>query len=112
MINEDMRRLTFYCMTTMLGIFLTTFAVCAQTNVKTLSLSELELRLAEIDNELEQLATLSLNGGVSSIGYQSSEQIQPGRQALLHIDLGEKQLIDQVVLVPTLWRDTLSLIHI
>jgi signal transduction histidine kinase len=70
-----------------------------------LSLPQLEERLAEIDAELKQLAHYNLNGGVGAIGYQSQAR-KPGQIATIRIDLLEEFLIDQIVLVPTLWRDT------
>jgi signal transduction histidine kinase len=73
--------------------------------MKAIPLTQLEQRRAEIDAELVQLADYSLNGSVGAIGYQSKARNR-GQKASIHIDLGEVFSIDQVVLVPTLWRDT------
>jgi hypothetical protein len=73
--------------------------------LKTCSLSQLEQRMTKIDGELEQLAHYSLNGGVGAIGYQS-QPLTPDEKVSIRIDLGEEHSIDQMVLVPTLWRDT------
>jgi signal transduction histidine kinase len=69
------------------------------------SLAELKQRLSKINAELEQLASFNLNGGVSSKGYQS-KILPPGHLDLILIDLGEEKIIDQVILVPALWRDS------
>lgn len=74
--------------------------------LKDKSMPALKQRLADIDSELEQLALYSLNGGVGAVGHQT-KHLKPGsKMASIHIDLGETHSIDQVVLVPTLWRDT------
>ena len=46
-------------------------------NPDDLSQSQLEQRLAEIDTELEQLASYSLRSGVGSVGYQSKPHRSP-----------------------------------
>jgi len=69
------------------------------------SLDQLEQRLDEIDTELETLAAYSFRRGVGSIGYQSDSHQQPGNTEWVRIDLGRAVPVDQIILVPTLWRD-------
>lgn len=74
--------------------------------VHALSLSDLKARLATVDRELNQLASLSLLSGVGSVGYRSLPHTSPTDTEWIQIDLGNEASIDQIVLVPTLWRDT------
>lgn len=69
------------------------------------SISDLESRLKAIDKELGELAHLSLRGGVGSIGHRSISFPNPKQSVWVEIDFGEIHKIDQVVLVPVLWRD-------
>jgi signal transduction histidine kinase len=71
-----------------------------------LSLDQLERRLTEIDAELGNLAEYSFRGGVGSIGYQSNSHQQPDNAEWVRIDLGRAVPIDQIILVPTLRRDS------
>lgn len=71
-----------------------------------MSLSQLEKRLAEIDAELSQLAPTSLRSGVGAVGYQSTYHKTPNNTEWAQIDLGEEFLIDQIVLVPNIERDS------
>jgi len=68
-------------------------------------MAALENRRAAIDSELVQLATFTLSSGVGSVGYQS-QWLAPDQQISLRIDLKEEHPIDQIILVPSLWRDT------
>ena len=70
------------------------------------SISDLEQRLSEIDLELETLASYSLRGGVGSVGYRSQVHDQSDAEEWIEIDLKQDHRIDQIVLVPTIWRDT------
>jgi signal transduction histidine kinase len=94
-----------YKQLTILILLLTGITLTSATPTSDLSLSQLEQRLAEIDDELGKLAHYDLNGGVGAIGYQSLP-LKPDQKVSVHIDWDEERLIDQVVLVPTLWRDT------
>jgi len=78
----------------------------AKSRLRGLSLSELEQNLLTVDHELNQLASLSLLSGVGSVGYRSMAHSSPTEQESIQIDLGDEMTIDQIVLVPTLWRDT------
>lgn len=70
--------------------------------------AQLERRLASVDFELTQLASYSLRSGVGSIGYRSEVHEESETTEWLQIDLGPKRSFDQVVLVPSIWRDTQS----
>ena len=72
---------------------------------KSSSITALEQRKAEINAELPTLAYISLNSGVSSIGYRSQAYPNPPDQnEWVEIDLGEPVTLDEIILVPTIWR--------
>lgn len=73
-----------------------------------LSLLELDERLYDIDEELSELASLSLRSGFGTIGYRSSPHQEAAKEEWIEVDLGNPQLIDEIVLAPTIWRDTQS----
>lgn len=70
-----------------------------------LSIADLQRRLAEIDVELAGLAHVSLNSGVGPIGFRSQDHSDAEHLEWAQVDLGRVAAIDEVVLVPTLWRD-------
>lgn len=76
------------------------------SRIQTLSQSDLEQRLVNVDQELNQLASLSLLSGVGSVGYRSQPHDSSRNPESIRIDLGGEVVIDQIVLVPTIWRDT------
>jgi signal transduction histidine kinase len=78
----------------------------AETQVHTRSHADLEQRLVSVDRELSQLASLSLLSGVGSVGYRSHFHDSPTDPESIEVDLGGEMAINQIVLVPTLWRDT------
>lgn len=80
----------------------------AESRIHALSLTELEQRLATLDHELSQLASLSLLSGVGAVGYRSQIHTSPTVPESIQIDLGKEVAIDEIVLVPTLWRDTMT----
>ena len=73
-----------------------------------LSLEQLEQRLSDIDRQLDQLAHFSLRSGAGSIGYRSDTHDSAEQQEWIQIDLGKNTPIDQIVLVPSLWRNSKS----
>jgi signal transduction histidine kinase len=73
--------------------------------VKPLSLSQLEQQLAEIDSELSHLAHYSLRSGVGPIGYRSVQHPDANHREWVQIALGKNTPIDEIVLVPAIWRD-------
>lgn len=71
-----------------------------------LSLKQLEKRLPEIDAEITRLAHGSLRSGVGAIGYRSIAQVAADSMVWVRVDLDRTHDIDEIVLVPTLWRDS------
>jgi hypothetical protein len=77
-----------------------------EPSLQTLPLSELEQRLESIDTELSDLSNSSLRTGVGNLGWISNlREGDPGME-WAQVELGEPALIDQVVLVPVIWRDS------
>lgn len=74
--------------------------------LKVLSLSHLEQRLEETDAELEKLACYSLRSGIGSISYRSGTHPSSDHPEWVQIELEKAVPIDQIVLVPAIWRDT------
>jgi signal transduction histidine kinase len=70
-----------------------------------LSIKDLQRRLAEIDSELAGLAHMSLNSGVGPIGFRSLNYPEAEHLEWARVDLSREAVIDEVVLVPALWRD-------
>lgn len=89
-----------------LGTGLLPAAETVHTRTHALPQSDLEQRLVTVDRELDQLASLSLLSGVGSVGYRSQVHSSPTAPESIRIDLGKDVAIDQIVLVPTIWRDT------
>ena len=70
------------------------------------SLQELEKRLGEIDAHLVRLAHNSLRSGVGAIGYRSQSLEQADSLEWVEVEFDRAHPIDEIVLVPTLWRDS------
>lgn len=73
-----------------------------------LSLDQLEQRKAEIEQQLGRIATYSLGSGIGAIGYRSHASDTPDRSEWLEIRFGRVVRLDEIVLVPTIRRDTLN----
>jgi len=73
--------------------------------LKEYSLSKLEERKIQINDELNQLANLSLRGGMGSVGFQSPILDDKDTPYWVQINLDQIHQIDQIVLTPVLWRD-------
>lgn len=71
-----------------------------------LELSQLESRLADIDSRLGELANYSLRSGIGSIGFRSHYHDTSMAEEWIEIDLGQVYPLDEIVMVPTIWRDT------
>ncbi len=76
--------------------------------LRTYSLAQLEQRREAIDSELAQLAQYSLRTGIGAVGYRSDAHESPDHTEWIQIDLGGPLPIDEVVLVPAIWRDAES----
>ena len=72
------------------------------------SIAQLEQRLVAIDSELKQLARTSLRGGIGGIGYRSMWHETADQTEWVEIELGHEFLIDEIVLTPVLWRDSVK----
>lgn len=75
-------------------------------NLKNSSLSQLEQRAEAIERELDQLAHYSLRSGVGAIGYRSDVYLRAEQREWIEIQLEAPTAIDQIVLVPSIWRDS------
>lgn len=98
-------KVKLYFLTSMIVFTELLFGGVETKSVQEMSLSGLEERLSEIEEALKPLAYFSLNTGVGAIGYRSTPHEQPDQLEWVQIDLEETCLIDQIVLVPTVWRD-------
>ena len=78
------------------------------SQLKRSSLSTLEFRLKALDQQLVTLAQPSMRMGVGAVGYRSIAHIDSAHQEWIQITFSEAMDIDQVVLVPTIWRDTVN----
>lgn len=92
--------------TILIAVLLSGLLLAPECRAAAQSISELEQRLEAIDAELEQLASYSLRNGVGPVGYRSLPQTDPNQTEWIQIELGENTTFDQIVLVPTIWRDT------
>ena len=81
-------------------------SVEAAVAMTALSTNELEQRLVSIDAELATLASYSLLSGVGSVGYRTEAHKESAHPEWIEIELGKEETIDQVILVPAIWRDT------
>lgn len=77
-----------------------------QPDLSGLGLSELEEYRRSIETEMELLSELSLRSGVGSIGYRSRPHDRATHTEWIQIHLDKEYPIDEIVLVPAIWRDT------
>jgi signal transduction histidine kinase len=96
-----------FCTAVLTAAWLLPMSGVGADSLKDFSLTQLEQRLKTIDADLEQLARTSLRSGVGSVGYRSLAH-ETNTAEWIQVDLGEETPIDQVVLVPAIWRDTKS----
>lgn len=78
----------------------------SEGDIANMPLSELELQLKTIDMELKQLSRYGLRSGVGSIGFRTNTYPDPDHTEWLKIDLRDESEIDEIILVPTIWRDS------
>jgi signal transduction histidine kinase len=105
-IELNMHRIAFICLTTLLAGSLSAVTSSTQPLPESLSTTQLEQRLETIDSELDQLARFNPRSGTGSIGYRSTEHPDADHLEWVQIELEQPTPIDQIVLVPTLGRDT------
>lgn len=75
-------------------------------DVTRLTTSQLEQRLADIGSELPLLSRFSLRNEVGAIGNRSATHDSADSREWIQVDLGGEVSFEEIVLVPTLWRDT------
>ena len=93
-------------------MILCTTPVCSQSvDFENLTLSQLETRLSDSEARLEQLAPISLRNGVGNLGWESKAHRSPNQMEWVQIELTEECLLDEVVLVPVLWRNVLGTVE-
>ncbi|MEM7311667.1 MAG: hypothetical protein AAF497_00810 [Planctomycetota bacterium] len=78
----------------------------AVDGLEQLSLAALETRIKAIDKQLENLSPISLRGGIGAVGGRSALGPEQNRSEGFQVELSEPTTIDQIVLVPSIWRDT------
>ena len=71
-----------------------------------LSMTELEQKLEDIDEELTQLARLRMRSGIGSLGFRSITHESPNHQEWVEIQLEKETPINEIILTPTIRRDT------
>lgn len=80
-------------------------AVASGTSLESFSLAQLEQQQQEIDSQLASLASYSLGSGIGAIGYRSRAHETADHLEWVQIELGEKLLLEEIVLVPAIRRD-------
>lgn len=76
-----------------------------KAETQALSMSELEARRDRLEDELSGLAEFSMNSGVGRIGYRSKPSESAEQQEWIEIRFNEKNRFNEIVLIPTIWRD-------
>jgi signal transduction histidine kinase len=74
--------------------------------LETLTSRELEAQITEIDATLDTLAHLTLRSGVGNAGWISQPTKEPKPIEWFEIYLEKPAVIDQIILVPVIWRDS------
>ena len=70
-----------------------------------LSRQQLEEKLSGIDTEIAHLARYSLRSGAGAVGFRSLSHAESNHREWLQVTLDEVVPVDEIVLVPILWRD-------
>jgi signal transduction histidine kinase len=102
-------RLFFYMLIPlcMAGLLPNTAVQAAARNKKP-STTQLEQQLADIESELTTLARFSMRSGVGAVGFRSKDHPDPCHTEWIQIELGATESLDQIVLVPAIWRNPKS----
>lgn len=101
----NMQRSLITLLLVLVGLFPAS-AEPVQASLESQTLAQLEQRLRVVDSELELLARFTPRNGVGSHGYRSKTHTKPDNRETIRIDLGEEVTIDEVILVPSLYRDS------
>ncbi len=72
------------------------------------TMSQAKQRLSDISAEQRKLAPLSMRGGIGATGYRSQSYADADHTVWIQLNLDEEVAIDQIVLVPTIWRHSRS----
>ncbi|MDP4623714.1 MAG: ATP-binding protein [Akkermansiaceae bacterium] len=96
----------FLRITTLLLAGAVWLAAAPPLDLEKASLTSLEQRLASIDTELSKLARFSLRNGFGSVGYRSRNHVNADFTEWVQIDLGKECTINELVLVPVIWRES------
>jgi signal transduction histidine kinase len=67
-------------------------------------LTDLKKRLDDIDSQLAMLAHFTMQTGAGAIGHRSATHSTADHEEWVQIDLGEPGRIDEIVIVPTIYR--------
>ena len=78
----------------------------ALQQLKDSSINRTKEQIAEIDTELQSLSNYSLRSGIGAIGYRSQSYPTSDIRQWVEIELNSEAIIDEIVMVPTIWRDT------
>lgn len=105
-IEFNMHRITLLCLTSLLIATESTATSTAQELPERLSTTQLEQGLTAIDSELDLLARFNPRSGTGSIGYRSPVYSSADQLEWVQVELQQPTPIDQIVLVPAIWRDT------
>ena len=73
-----------------------------------LSLGQIEKRLVAARAEEKHLARLTFRSGVGNLGWESDSNSSADGLEWAKVEFDQPHLIDQIVLVPILWRDELG----
>ena len=77
-------------------------------DVAKLPLDALEQHISEIDSELSSLSQMALRSGVGNKGWVSKTHGAPDRREWVDIDLQKEAIVDQIVIIPTIRKDSKS----
>ncbi len=67
-------------------------------------LANLQKRLDDIDSQLATIAHFTMQAGAGPIGYRSQLHDTAAHEEWVEIDLGDPGIIDEIVIVPTIYR--------
>lgn len=90
-------------------VWLLVFAIAVPAGARgeeleAMGLEALEARAQEIERELGALALAKVVGGIGSVGFETGLHGNPQRTEWVEVAWEKPLPIDQVVLVPTIWR--------
>lgn len=102
------------CILTFLAVAMITLPLASRTQAdeptaidfSSKSPTQLETQLTEIDRQLATLAKPEMRTGVGAVGYRSLAHKSNTDAEWIQIQLAEKSDVSEIVLVPSIWRDT------